>query len=122
MIPKPFLILVAAAILASPTQAQVSPDEHAKHHPQQPGPPSGTPGPPAGAPAAGMMEGMGEMMKGMHGVPPKALYPSLMELPDLPPEKRKEVKEKWHQRQEQKRSLQTSPAQPDPARPIPQRP
>ncbi len=101
MIPKPFLILVAAAILASPTQAQVSPppsqDEHAKHHPAQSGDPSTTP-PPAGSAQPGMMEGMGEMMKGMHGVPPKALYPSLMELPDLPPERREDVQRAAHER------------------------
>ena len=37
----------------------------------------------------GMMEGMSEMMKGMHGAtPPKELYPTLMALPELSPEQR----------------------------------
>ena len=51
---------------------------------------------PGGSPApggmGGMMEGMGEMMKGMHGSPPpKELYPSLMALPELSPEQRQQV-------------------------------
>lgn len=45
-----------------------------------------------------MMEGMGEMMKNMGVPPPKALYPSLMDLPDLPPEKRDEVQRAAHER------------------------
>lgn len=96
------ILLLAAATL----HAQVSPEEHAKHHPPSPGaaPAAGQPGgmsPPAagtGAGAGGMMEGMGEMMKGMGGTPPKALYPSLMDLPDLPPEKRDEVQRAAHER------------------------
>ena len=40
------------------------------------------------------MEGMGEMMKGMMGkTPPKELYPTLMALPELTPEKRREVEQ-----------------------------
>ena len=39
----------------------------------------------------GMMEGMGKMMEGMGASPPKELYPSLMDLPNLPPEKRAEI-------------------------------
>ena len=38
-----------------------------------------------------MMEGMGEMMKGMASPPPKELYPTLMDLPELSPERRAEV-------------------------------
>ncbi len=38
-----------------------------------------------------MMQGMGEMMRSMGAAPPKEIYPSLMDLPDLPPEKRTEV-------------------------------
>ena len=38
-----------------------------------------------------MMEGMGEMMKGMGKPPPKELYPELMALPELTPEQRKQV-------------------------------
>lgn len=44
------------------------------------------------------MEGMGEMMKNMGAPPPKALYPSLMDLPDLPLEKRDEVLRAAHER------------------------
>jgi glycine betaine catabolism B len=43
-----------------------------------------------------MMQGMEEMMRGM--APPKELYPSLMDLPDLPPEKRPEVQRAAYER------------------------
>lgn len=44
------------------------------------------------------MEGMGDMMRSM-GVPaPKALYPSLMDLPELPPGRRDEVQRAAHER------------------------
>lgn len=77
-------------------QAQVSPAEHAAHHP------GGTPaaGTTTNAPGGmgGMMEGMGEMMKGMGKPPPKELYPSLMALPELSPEQRKQVEEQAAER------------------------
>jgi ferredoxin-NADP reductase len=41
---------------------------------------------------------MGEMMRGMGAAPPKELYPSLMDLPDLPPEKRAEVQRAAYER------------------------
>lgn len=82
---------------------QVSPEEHAEHHPgaaasgsQPDGRSLAIPG--AGADTSGMMEGMGEMMEGMGGAPPKALYPSLMDFPDLSPEKRDEVLRAAHER------------------------
>ncbi|MCZ2075819.1 MAG: 2Fe-2S iron-sulfur cluster binding domain-containing protein [Bryobacterales bacterium] len=104
--------LAAAALMfwaglgaAIPAHAQVSPDEHAKHHPAQaqaapqPGMPMGAPqgaapmGPEGGA--MGQMEGMMDKM----GVPPpKEFYPSLMDLPDLSPEKRAEVERLAHER------------------------
>ncbi len=95
----------ALAVCALPTGAQAqSPDEHARHHPAAAPAPAG--GMPAGAPApaggmgaggmpagGGMMEQMGEMMKGMGKPPPKEIYPSLMALPELTPEKRAEVEQ-----------------------------
>ena len=45
-----------------------------------------------------MMEGMGEMMKNMGKPPPKELYPSLMVLPELTPEKRLEVEQQSGER------------------------
>lgn len=53
-----------------------------------------------------MMDKMGEMMSGMMsgmmehmgGSPPKELYPSLMELPELTPEKRSEIQSKANDR------------------------
>ena len=44
------------------------------------------------------MEGMGEMMKGMGTPPPKQLYPSLMSLPELSPEQRKQVEQQAAER------------------------
>ena len=73
---------------------QMTPEEHAKHHPgaAQPGQPTSTP--PAG-PSSG---GMGDMMKGM-GVPgPPPLFPSLMELPSVSPELRDALQNQAHER------------------------
>ena len=96
--------------------AQVSPEEHAKHHPEQTGGKTagsgmrGKGGAPEGAGSqsgmggqGGMMGGeMGGMMDGMMekmGAPkPKDLYPSLMELPDLPIERRGELEREAHAR------------------------
>lgn len=96
----PLIVLVAwsSLFVSAMALSQVSPEEHAKHHPQPPGPPSDTPGPPESAPGAGMMEGMGEMMRNMGAPPPKALYPSLMSLRDLSPEQRDEVQRAAHER------------------------
>lgn len=90
-----FCLLVALLSLSG-LRAQ-SPEEHASHHPAAAGgsaPPAG--GVPAGA--GGMMEQMGEMMKGMGKPPPKELYPSLMALPELTPEKRQQVEQQAAER------------------------
>ena len=101
---REFRVLLAGVSLligAALANGQVSPEEHAKHHPGAApagGQPAGQPPSPSGPGTGGMMEGMGEMMKNMGGPPPKALYPSLMDLPDLPPEKRDEVQRAAHER------------------------
>lgn len=85
-----FVLLIAPTL-----RAQVSPEEHAKHHPQ-----GSTPQQPSGTPsgASGGMEGM---MEGMHGgTPPKELYPRLMELPSLTPEQKEELQRAAHERME----------------------
>ncbi|NOX56083.1 MAG: 2Fe-2S iron-sulfur cluster binding domain-containing protein [Planctomycetes bacterium] len=98
--------LVTAALFAASARAQVSPEEHAKHHPSQAakkGPPAGK-GPAAKAEAGGMMGGkgmgggMGGMMEKMGAPKPKEMYPQLMALPDLPLEKRAEIEQEAHQR------------------------
>lgn len=89
------LVLPVALFAAVSVIAQISPTEHAQHHPGQSA--GGTNSSMAGG-MGGMMEGMGEMMKGM-GVPPqKELYPSLMALPELTPEKRREVEQRASER------------------------
>lgn len=106
---------IALLIFASSALAQVSPEDHAKHHPgsattQMPA----TQGSPAPGNAksggmGGMMDGMGEMMKGMMegmGAPKqKELYPSLMELPELSEQKRSELESKAHERMQSGSSL-----------------
>tara|TARA_R110002049_G_scaffold288534_2_gene471124 strand:+ start:13342 stop:15432 length:2091 start_codon:yes stop_codon:yes gene_type:complete len=138
----PALALVLMALAPLEASAQISPEEHASHHPEEAaaggadsgmgkggmgmgGPPEGA-GPPAGA-GGGMMEegkgggmmggdkgggmmgggkgggmmgggGMGGMMEKMGAPKPKDLYPSLMELPDLPMERRGELEQEAHQR------------------------
>ncbi len=104
----------AAFLLVAQARAQTA-EEHASHHPEEAaaaaqtgaspaasampaatavpgmagmGPPAGV-GPPAGG--GGMMAGMGEMMKSMGMPRAKEMYPSLMALPELTPEKRQEV-------------------------------
>lgn len=88
---------------------QVTPEEHASHHPDQataatmPAAPGAAPAPDAmpeaGAKPAGGMGDMGEMMKGMGGAPPqKELYPSLMALPELSAEQRKQVEQQAGER------------------------
>ena len=87
--------------------AQVGPKDHAKHHPGSPGGPGmGGPGMATNAPGMGGMMGggmggpggMGGMMEKMGAPKPTDLYPSLMSLPNLPLEKRTEVRQQAHQR------------------------
>ena len=90
-------IAVSACVLfaAAETHAQTA-EEHASHHPDQAAPPA----PPGASPtekAPGMAD-MGEMMKSMGASPPKELYPSLMALPELSPEQRKQVEQQAAER------------------------
>ena len=107
-----FFILAAIVIpAASPIRAQATPDEHSGHHPPEQTSPMPAPNANANTntnanvntnnsggmtngavngTGGGMMGGMAEMMKQATN-PRKELYPSLMELPDLPPEKRAEI-------------------------------
>src|SRR5438034_4194317 len=90
-------IAVSACVLlaAAETRAQTA-EEHASHHPDQ----TATPAQPGASPS-GKTPGMGdmsEMMKSMGAPPPKELYPSLMALPELSPEQRKQVEEQAAER------------------------
>lgn len=75
-----FCQLLLLWVLTLPILAQNS--EHEKHHPNR-----GS----QKKKGMGMMEGMGDMMKNMGGSQPRELYPSLMSLPELTNEKRKEI-------------------------------
>ena len=88
-----------------PGFGQVSPDEHAKHHPGQDtekdkGGMSGMAPSEKGSEKgmSGGMEGMKGMMEGMGKPPPKELYPTLMNLPELTKEKRDEILGQAHER------------------------
>ncbi len=75
------------AILAAhpaPARGQAADEDHEKHHPAD-----GKKGQPKGK--MGGKGGMGGMMEGMGKAPPKQLYPSLMGLDELTPERREEV-------------------------------
>lgn len=92
-----FLFVLLMLLLMGAVALAQSPEEHAKHHPGGPKGPQGPKGP------GGMMDGgMGGMMDGMMekmGAPkPKDLYPTLMSLPELPPEKRADVLRQADQR------------------------
>lgn len=98
------LILLAALLAASlPIQAQ-TPDEHAQHHPPaDPALPSpSSVGQPTSADTASKRQGMGDMMgcvgAGCASNQPAQLYPALMGLPDLPPERRAEIERQAHAR------------------------
>lgn len=87
--PRGLSILALTALSLSLALGQISPAEHESHHPGG----GGADG------AGGAMEGMGEMMKGMMGnTPQKELYPTLMTLPELTPEKRLEVEQQANER------------------------
>lgn len=92
-----FVAMLIAGVLGTPSLAQVSPEEHAKHHPPAAAP-SGQSAPAGASTAGGMMDGIGDMMKGMGAPPPKELYPRLMELPALTPEQRDELQRAAHER------------------------
>jgi len=104
--------LVLLAAMTARAAAQVSPEEHAKHHPGQaavgkaatPVGQSGVTGGSqdrgagAGEIMGGAQGGMDGMMEKMGAPKPKELYPRLMTLPNVPMEERAEIQEEAHQR------------------------
>lgn len=75
-------------------RAQVSPEEHAKHHPS-----GGAQKTPTNSPQGGGMGAMmKEMMTEMHSPKKKEFYPSLMTLPELSKEARLELETQAHER------------------------
>lgn len=98
-------LLAALSVAWSPMHGQ-TPDEHAQHHPptDTPAPSSNPPSDsaaPTAAPSAGagMSDMMGCMGAGCSGNrSARPLYPALMELPDLPPERRADIERQAHTR------------------------
>ncbi len=94
--PVRYILCLSLGLFFAPILYAQPADEHASHHPGGAASAAGgMPTAPGGMPAAGggMMEQMGEMMKGMGNPPPKELYPTLMALPELTPEQRKDVED-----------------------------
>lgn len=103
------LLILSLALQAAPRRvlAQVSPEEHAKHHPgagvqKQP---QGSPAPGGAASggmgsmgSGGMREMMDDMMKQMGAPKPKEFYPSLMALPELTKETTDQLRTQAHDR------------------------
>ena len=92
------LLLIATSL----AYAQISPEEHQKHHPGQTQSPAADSsgksmqlGPPSGMGPSG---GMGEMMKKMGAPAPKDLYPSLMNMSELTPQQREEIQRQADER------------------------
>ena len=103
-----FALIILWLAALQPAPAQISQEEHLKHHPELAGK-SGDQkkgsGPQeegekgeGGGMMGGMMGGMDKMMEKMGAPKELELYPELMRLPDLPLEKRAEVQAKAHQR------------------------
>jgi len=89
------------AVLAMGSVVAQSPEEHAKHHPKKPGEAAEGGEKKAGGGGmmgGGMMDKMGGMMDKMGAPKPRELYPTLMNLPELTPEKRAEVLEQATER------------------------
>ncbi len=91
------LLLLFAVNLHAVALAQVSPEEHAKHHPEQADKSAGSKGE-GGMMGGGMSGMMGGMMEKMGAPKPKEMYPRLMDLPDLQMEARGEIEQQAHQR------------------------
>ena len=87
------LAAVFVTVLIVPALGQ-TPQEHEQHHPAAPSTPPPPPAQPEmpNAPTDAGQQGMGAMMgQGMGIPPPQALYPSLMDVPELTPERRAEL-------------------------------
>ncbi len=77
--------------------AQVSPEEHRQHHPEQAG--GGAPGAGEDGGSGGGMGGMMDSMMERMGAPaPKEMYPRLMDLPELSTEQLADFEREAHQR------------------------
>jgi hypothetical protein len=96
------LCLLVGLALVLPAFGQISPEEHASHHPDQAGgaSPAAAATPSAGNGSAqattskstgGMGGGMGGMMEKMGAPPPRELYPTLMNMPEVTSEERKAI-------------------------------
>ena len=103
-----YVVSYSTATFQSALAQQDPQQEHLSHHPElQQGDDTGgnAAGPPpvadpsgGGMMGGGMMKQMGTMMKQMNLPKPKELYPSLMEIPELPRSERIELEERAHQR------------------------
>ena len=119
MVKFPLWCAVAASLAfcvpVSSSAQEMSPEEHASHHPgnadaSSDAKPAESPAKSAtsdgsdsgGSGSGGMMGGgMGGMMEKMGAPPPRELYPTLMSFPDVPPEEKREILDSADQRMQE---------------------
>ncbi len=89
---------ISLSLIAGSAAAQSS-EEHAAHHPQEPGAEVFDPAnAQTAAPLSGDMGPMQEMMREMLQPPRKELYPTLIALPEMPPDQRASVEQAANER------------------------
>ena len=106
------VLLVGLGLLWTAANAQPTPQDHTIHHPGKNASPTPQQTPdnaksmsqPSASPGMGEMEQMMERT----ATPPKELYPALMDLPDLSPEKRAEVERLAHDRMKSGQALMSA--------------
>lgn len=109
-----WVLLVCLGLSWTAANAQAPPQDHNVHHPDKKATASPTPQKTPGnaksmsqsSPGSGMAD-MEQMME-RAGAPPKELYPTLMDLPELSPQRRAEVERLAHQRMENGKALMSA--------------
>lgn len=104
---KSFWAIALWACLPVASSAQTASPNHSVHHRNESVKSSASPSPTASPGAMGMMEDHQDMQRMMEprGSPPKELYSSLMDLPNVSAERRAEIESLAHERMETSRAL-----------------
>lgn len=102
-------IFVMLSLSGSAKHLEAQPDAHEQHHPENKSAADPSPAVPD-ALTPGGVGGMEKMMEQLAAPPPKELYPSLMDLPNVSPERRTEVERLAHERMRASRELVSAAA------------
>lgn len=107
-----WVLLVCLGLSWTAANAQASPQDHTVHHPDKKAtaspPPQQTPGNAKSQPSAGSGLANMEQMMERTSAPTKELYPTLMDLPELSPERRAEVERLAHERMESGKAMMSA--------------